>query len=91
MGWTALRSRCRAISIWAANVYLKVGYTNLKLNEAINNLSQSETGGGFRIGVGGQIAVSKAIYGLVEYRHSSYAGDAHVKRNQALAGLGVRF
>lgn len=73
----------------AVNAYVKLGYANARATETLGAASVASTGGGLRIGIGGQVAFGKSVFGLVEYRHTKYQGD--LKRDQVVTGLGLRF
>ncbi len=65
----------------ASLLYATVGYTNLRL--------RGEENGGVRVGVGGELAVSKNIALTVEQRYADYGhGDNGF---QTVAGVNVRF
>ncbi len=70
-----------------ANVYLKAGYTNARIEATVTNgfdiTSDSANADGIRGGVGGNAYVGG------EYRYSNYEAD--FSRHQAVATLGFRF
>ena len=55
-----------------ANLYVKGGYTNARFKATDGVDSFSENFDGFRLGAGGQIAVSGKAYVGGEYRYSNY-------------------
>lgn len=71
------------------HVYAKVGYANGRITANLPGYSVSTNGDGVRFGVGLQQALAPRIYGLVEYRYTSYQDN--FSRNQLLTGLGFRF
>jgi outer membrane immunogenic protein len=72
-----------------ANLYVKAGYTNarFKADDGIDTFSRNFDG--FRLGAGGQIAVSGKAYVGGEYRYSNYE-DA-LSRHQVAMTVGTRF
>jgi outer membrane immunogenic protein len=71
------------------HVYAKVGYANARITANLPGYSASTNGDGVRFGVGLQQSLAPRIYGLVEYRYTSYQDN--FSRNQLLTGLGFRF
>jgi outer membrane immunogenic protein len=72
-----------------ANLYLKGGYTNARFKATDGVDTFSENLDGFRVGAGGQIAVSGKTYVGGEYRYSDYEQD--LKRHQLALTVGTRF
>lgn len=76
-----------------ANMYLKAGYTNLRVGATIvqNNdvFSDSANADGLRAGIGAQFMLGTSAYIGGEYRYSNYEAD--LTRHQAVATLGFRF
>ncbi|WP_246104793.1 porin family protein [Sphingomonas xanthus] len=72
-----------------ANLYVKGGYTNAKFKATDGVISASDNLDGYRIGAGGQMALSGKAYVGAEYRHSNY--EHGVARNQVAMTLGTRF
>lgn len=80
-----------------ANLYVKAGYTNARLKGSIEGTIDGEpvdesdgaNGDGFRVGLGGQYAISANSFVGVEYRYSNY--EHNFSRNQVAATLGIRF
>ncbi len=72
-----------------ANVYLKGGYTNLKVKGEANGVDDSTTLDGARIGAGAQFNLGGAAYVGGEYRFSNYEKD--VTRHQVALTVGTRF
>ena len=73
----------------AANLYVKGGYTNLKIKGEANGVDDSAKLDGWRVGAGGQFNITGPAYLGGEYRFSKYESD--VSRHQLAATLGVRF
>lgn len=73
----------------AANVYLKAGYTSFRVKGEIEDESDSETLGGWRLGAGGQFGLGTNAYVGGEYRYSDYEND--VSRHQFVVTVGSRF
>jgi outer membrane immunogenic protein len=73
----------------AANVYLKAGYTNLKIKGEDNGVEDSFSLDGWRAGAGGQFGIGGGAYVGGEYRYSDYEDD--VSRHQLAVLLGTRF
>ena len=72
-----------------ANLYVKGGYTNARFKATDGIDSFSENVDGFRVGAGGQMAVSGKAYVGAEYRYSNY--EAGLSRNQVALTIGTRF
>jgi outer membrane immunogenic protein len=72
-----------------SNVYLKGGYTNARFSAESGALRVKEDLNGYRIGGGGQFALSGKAYVGGEYRFSDYEQD--VRRHQIVATVGTRF
>ncbi|MFN3389677.1 MAG: outer membrane protein [Allosphingosinicella sp.] len=77
----------------AANMYLKAGYTNLRVGATIvedgDIFSDSANADGLRAGIGAQFMLGTSAYLGGEYRYSNYEAD--LSRHQAVATLGFRF
>lgn len=72
----------------AANLYVKGGYTNLKVKGEANGVDDSFNLDGYRLGAGGQFGVGRGAYVGGEYRFSDYEDD--VTRHQFAVTLGTR-
>ena len=72
-----------------ANLYVKGGYTNARFKATDGVDSFSEIVDGYRIGAGGQIAVSGKAYVGGEYRYSNY--EHGLSRHQVALTVGSRF
>ena len=76
-----------------ANVYLKAGYTNARIEATVTDgsdiLNDSANADGIRGGIGVQVGVGGNAYIGGEYRYSNYEAD--FSRHQAVATLGFRF
>lgn len=72
-----------------ANLYVKGGYTNARFKATDGLDSFSENVDGYRVGAGGQIAVSGKAYVGGEYRYSNYEHD--LSRHQVAMTVGTRF
>jgi len=75
------------------NIYVKAGYTNLRVS-VNGEVDDDEVGGsananGVRAGVGAQFGLGESAYIGAEYRYSNY--EAGLTRHQAVATLGFRF
>lgn len=70
----------------ALNLYLKAGYTNLKVK---TNFAGSDEADGFRGGIGAQYSLGGNLYVGAEYRYSDYEAD--ITRNQVVGVVGMRF
>ena len=70
-------------------LYVKGGYTNLRVKAELDGNSESASADGFRVGVGGQIPLKGEAYLGGEFRYSNYEAD--VSRNQVVMTLGTRF
>lgn len=73
----------------SANLYVKGGYTNLKVKGEANGIDDSFTLDGYRVGAGGQFGIGGGAYVGGEYRFSDYEDD--VSRHQFALTLGTRF
>ena len=73
----------------AANLYVKGGYTNLKLKGEIDGIDDSVNLDGARIGAGGDFSLNGPLYVGGEYRFSNYEND--VTRHQFAVKVGTRF
>lgn len=73
----------------SANLYVKGGYTNarFKASDGVDNFSENFDG--YRLGAGGQLAVSGKAYVGGEYRYSNY--EDGLKRHQLVLTVGTRF
>lgn len=71
------------------SIYGKVGYANGSLTATAPGLYTSGNRDGVRLGVGVKQSLAPHIYGLLEYRYTSYHDD--LTRNQLMTGLGFRF
>lgn len=69
-----------------ANVYVKGGYTNARLKA---DGFGGENFGGYRLGIGGEVAIMGKIYTGAEYRYSNYEAD--ITRHQIAVKVGTRF
>jgi outer membrane immunogenic protein len=72
-----------------ANLYLKAGYTNARFKASDEDGTFAENFDGFRLGAGGQVAVSGKAYVGGEYRYSNY--EAGLSRHQVALTVGTRF
>jgi outer membrane immunogenic protein len=72
-----------------ANLYLKGGYTKARFKAVDGDVSFTENAEGFRVGGGGQYAVSGKAYVGAEYRYSNY--DGGIQRHQVALTGGTRF
>ena len=72
-----------------ANLYLKGGYTNARFKATDSVDTYAENVDGYRVGAGGQIAVSGKTYVGGEYRYSNYEHD--LDRHQVAMTVGTRF
>jgi len=73
----------------SANLYVKGGYTNARFKASDGVDSFSENFDGYRLGAGGQLAVSGKAYVGGEYRYSNY--EDGLKRHQLALTVGTRF
>jgi outer membrane immunogenic protein len=73
----------------SANLYVKGGYTNARFKATDGVDTFSENFDGFRLGAGGQMAVSGKAYVGAEYRYSNY--EQGLARNQVALTVGTRF
>lgn len=73
----------------AANVYVKGGYTNLKIKGEVEDVEDSFNLDGYRLGAGGQFGIGGGAYVGGEYRFSDYEDD--LTRHQFALSLGTRF
>lgn len=77
----------------AANMYVKAGYTNLRVSATVvqnfDIFSDSANADGIRAGIGAQFMLGASAYLGGEYRYSNYEAD--LTRHQAVATLGFRF
>ena len=73
----------------SANLYVKGGYTNARFKASNGVDSFSENFDGYRLGAGGQLAVSGKAYVGGEYRYSNY--EDGLKRHQLALTVGTRF
>lgn len=69
-----------------AAVYVKGGYANARFKA--DGLG-GENFGGYRLGIGGEVAVHGKIYLGAEYRYSNYEAD--ITRHQLATKVGIRF
>jgi outer membrane immunogenic protein len=87
-------------------MYLKAGYSNARLNVTYanggaNDFRLGRNFDGFHLGAGFEYAVTKHVYGKLDYTFTQYddfnyaaGGDsfsANVQRSQVTAGVGFRF
>lgn len=72
-----------------SNVYVKAGYTNLRVKGEVAGVSESENLDGYRLGGGAQFGLGGNAYVGGEYRFSDYEDD--VSRHQLVATVGTRF
>lgn len=72
-----------------ANLYVKGGYTNARFKATDGVDSFSENFDGYRLGAGGQLALSGKAYVGAEYRYSNY--EQGLSRNQVALTVGTRF
>lgn len=72
-----------------ANLYVKGGYTNarFKADDGVDSISANFDG--YRLGAGGQLALTGKAYVGAEYRYSNY--EDGLSRNQVALTLGTRF
>jgi outer membrane immunogenic protein len=72
-----------------ANLYVKGGYTNarFKADDGIDSFSRNFDG--YRLGAGGQLALSGKTYVGSEYRYSNY--EDGLSRHQVALTVGTRF
>ena len=73
----------------SANLYVKAGYTNARFKADDGVDSFAENFGGYRLGAGGQLAISGKAYVGGEYRYSNY--EHGLARNQVALTVGTRF
>jgi outer membrane immunogenic protein len=73
----------------SANLYVKAGYTNARFKADDGVDSFGENFDGYRLGAGGQLAISGKAYVGGEYRYSNY--DHGLSRNQVALTVGTRF
>ena len=73
----------------AANLYVKAGYTNLKIKGEVDGIDDSANLDGARVGAGGQFSLGGPLYVGGEYRYSNYEQD--VSRHQFAVTVGTRF
>jgi len=72
-----------------ANLYVKGGYTNLRMTGEVAGMNESENLDGWRVGAGGQFGIGGRAYVGGEYRYSDYEQD--VSRHQFALTVGTRF
>lgn len=72
-----------------ANLYVKGGYTNARFKATDGIDTYAENFEGYRIGAGGQLALSGKAYVGGEYRYSNYQDG--LSRNQVALTVGTRF
>jgi outer membrane immunogenic protein len=72
-----------------ANLYVKAGYTNARFKAVEDGDTFAANFDGFRLGAGGQVAVSGKAYVGGEYRYSNY--EAGLSRHQLALTVGTRF
>ena len=73
----------------SANLYVKGGYTNARFKATDGEDTFAENFEGYRIGAGGQLAISGKAYVGAEYRYSNY--EQGLSRNQVAMTVGTRF
>jgi outer membrane immunogenic protein len=84
--------------------YVKGGYANTRLHADYAGAADIDLGhnfSGYQVGGGAEIAVTKHVYGKLEYTYSQYKKfdidngtdslNVRLGRNQATAGVGYRF
>ena len=84
-------------------LYVKGGYTNLKLDANLADEDEDFGGSGeidgYRLGAGAEFLFGTNSYAKIEYRYSNYGsfgeddlfGEVDVDRHQFVAGVGLRF
>ena len=89
-------------------LYGKAEYVNVRLRgafddtvNAANSFSGHDDRGGYRLGAGGELALSPHLYVKAEYRYSDYkkyrlddgttTAGADLSRHQVVGGVGLRF
>jgi outer membrane immunogenic protein len=76
-----------------ALIYGKIGYANAKVKATANingiEYDESDTGSGFRLGVGTEIALNEKFSFTTEYRYTDYS--KHITRQQVVAGFYYKF
>ena len=86
-------------------LYVKGGYSNGRVSVAyedfediLEDFDESESRGGFHLGVGGEVSFGTSLYGKAEFVHTRYndyevdeVSSVGVSRNQVLVGVGFRF
>lgn len=72
-----------------SNVYVKAGYTNLRVKGEAAGVDDSAKLNGYRLGGGAQFGLGGKAYVGGEYRYSDYEND--VSRHQLVATVGTRF
>lgn len=72
-----------------ANLYVKGGYTNARFKATDGEDSFAENFDGYRLGAGGQLALTGKAYVGAEYRYSNY--ERGLSRNQVALTVGTRF
>ncbi|HWU92136.1 MAG TPA: outer membrane beta-barrel protein [Sphingomicrobium sp.] len=73
--------------------YVKLGYSNLKLNASVDEFSGNETKGGVGGGIGVDVNAGKRLYWGVEANYSDFGKieGINFQRRQVAAKVGVRF
>jgi outer membrane immunogenic protein len=73
--------------------YVKLGYSNLKLNASVDEFSGNETKGGVGGGIGVDVTAGKRLYWGVEANYSDFGKieGINFQRRQVAAKVGVRF
>ena len=77
-------------------LYAKGGYTNFRQSSSLETATSKTEGGsnsgGFRVGAGVELAISKNTFVKAEYRYSHYnEGVVDFGRHQVVTGVGLRF
>lgn len=76
-----------------SKLYVLGGYTNARVRETYEfaniDVSEGESGSGFRLGAGTQYDLSSTLFLKAEYRYSNYEGD--FTRHNGVIALGAKF
>ena len=81
----------------SAALFVSGGYTNLEIEGNLDGFSAGMDFDGYRVGAGGEFAVTRNVYASLEYRYAEYSfevdgfdlGTEGVQ--SALVGVGLRF
>jgi outer membrane immunogenic protein len=89
-------ARVGAVLLPNLMIYAKGGYTNFRQSSSLKtDTSKVEGGansGGYRLGAGMQLALSRNAFVKAEYRYSHYhEGVVDYGRHQVVTGVGLRF